>query len=108
MSDEEAKLVFKSNVREWADKLDIQIKSVTVRPMSNKWASCSTNGNLTFNAELLDLDRELCDYVIVHELLHFYVPNHGKLWRSLMMAHLGDYQSKEAALRKSAGQNSLG
>jgi HsdM N-terminal domain/Protein of unknown function DUF45 len=26
--------------------------------------------------------------VIVHELLHFSVPNHGKLWKSLMRAHL--------------------
>ncbi len=99
MPHEKAKLAFKSSVREWADKLDIQIKSLTVRPMSNKWASCSTNGNLTFNAELLELDQELCNYVIVHELLHFYVPNHGKLWKSLMMAHLGDYQRLESRMR---------
>jgi hypothetical protein len=37
-------------------------------------------------------DRELGDYVIVHELLHFSVPNHGKLWKSLMRAHLGDWE----------------
>lgn len=98
MSDKQAKLAFKSNVREWADKLDIQIKSLTVRPMSNKWASCSTNGNLTFNSELLEMDQDLRDYVIVHELLHFHVPNHGKLWKSLMMAHLGNYQIIEEKL----------
>ena len=39
---------------------------------------------LIFNTELLDLDEDLGDYVIVHELLHFRVPNHGKLWKSLM------------------------
>jgi predicted metal-dependent hydrolase len=33
------------------------------------------------------LHRELADYVIVHELLHLYVPNHGKLWKSLMRAN---------------------
>ena len=47
-------------------------------------------GNLNFNAKLLELDREIGDYVIVHELLHFSVPNHGQLWKSLMRAHLGD------------------
>lgn len=98
MSDTQAKLIFKANVREWADKLDVRINSLTVRPMTNKWASCSTNGNLTFNSELLELDQELCDYVIVHELLHFSVPNHGALWKSLMTAHLGDYQRLEARL----------
>jgi predicted metal-dependent hydrolase len=36
--------------------------------------------------------------VIVHELLHFNVPNHGKLWKSPMTAHLGDYQKLEQRL----------
>jgi hypothetical protein len=55
---------------------------------------------LSFNDELLSLDRQLGDYVIVHELLHFSVPNHGKLWKSLMRAHLGDYEGLEARLRR--------
>ena len=93
-----AKLAFKSSVRNWADKLDVEVRSLTVRPMRNKWASCSSNGNLTFNSELLELDDELCSYVIVHELLHFYVPNHGRLWKSLMTAHLGDYRVVEQRL----------
>jgi len=67
--------------------------------MRNKWASCSTAGNLHFDAGLLSLDRELGDYVIVHELLHFSVPNHGKLWKSLMHAHVGDYVRLEKRLR---------
>ena len=81
---------FKTRVREWALKLDVRVQSITVRPMSNKWASCSTAGKLNFNSELLSFDSDVADYVIVHELLHFCVPNHGKLWKSLMRAHLGD------------------
>jgi predicted metal-dependent hydrolase len=94
---------FKERVREWAKKLDIEINSLAVRPMKNKWASCSTNGNLNFNVELLDLDKEIGDYVIVHELLHSSVPNHGKLWKSLMTAHLGDYETVEKRLVGLAG-----
>lgn len=91
---------FKARVLEWADKLDVRVRSLAVRPMKNKWASCSTRGNLNFSTELLPLEKTLGDYVIVHELLHFSVPNHGKLWKSLMRAHLGDYESLEARLRK--------
>jgi predicted metal-dependent hydrolase len=68
--------------------------------MKNKWASCSTSGNLNFNTELLSLDRDVGDYVIVHELLHFVVPHHGKLWKSLMRAHLGDYERLDSKLKK--------
>lgn len=96
----QSKSAFKAQVREWAEKLDIHVEFLAVRPMTNKWASCSTSGNLNFNAELLTFDRELSDYVIVHELLHFFVPNHGRLWKSLMRAHLGDYEKTEALFRE--------
>ena len=91
---------FKRRVIEWAEKLDVKVRSLAVRPMKSKWASCSTAGNFTFNAELLTFDRSVADYVIVHELLHFFAPNHGKLWKSLMRAHLGDYEKARVELEK--------
>ena len=94
------KIEFKARVREFAGKMDIEVKVLAIRPMKNKWASCSTDGNLNFNKELLDMDKEIGDYVIVHELLHFNVPNHGKLWKSLMTAYLGDYEKIEKKLGK--------
>jgi predicted metal-dependent hydrolase len=39
------------------------------------------------------------DYVIVHELLHFFVPNHGRLWKSLMRAYLGEFEQIEKRLK---------
>jgi len=68
-------------------------ESWEVVEMRRKWASCSTAGTLSFNDELLGMPQDLGDYVIVHELLHFPVPNHGKLWKSLMRVHLGEYES---------------
>jgi predicted metal-dependent hydrolase len=93
---------FKERVRHWAGRLDVQVQSLALRPMKNKWASCSTNGNLNFNNELLDLDRDMGEYVIVHELLHFVVPHHGKLWKSLMRAYLGDYEKLDRRLKSTA------
>lgn len=90
---------FKARVLEWAGKLDVNAHSIYVRPMSRKWASCSTAGTLSFNDELLGMDTKLGDYVIVHELLHFSVPNHGKLWKMLMRAHLGDWEKTEQLLK---------
>lgn len=97
---EVAKHIFKQRVREWAQKLDVKVVWLGMRPMRTKWASCSTNGHLNFNAELLNLDQSLWDYVIVHELLHFTVPNHGKLWKALMRAHLGEWEQAEERLKR--------
>jgi predicted metal-dependent hydrolase len=99
---------FKARVMEWAAKLDVRVRGLYLRPMRNKWASCSVAGTLSFNDELLKLERRLGDYVIVHELLHFHVPNHGKLWKSLMRAHLGDYERMEARVKEAASRARAG
>ena len=76
--------------------------------MKNKWASFTAASRLLiFNAGLLNMDKKLGDYVIVHELLHFSVPNHGKLWKRLMRAHLGDYEVLEARLKKEIGPDTF-
>ena len=98
---------FKDRVKEVAGKMDIQVKTLALRPMKNKWASCSTDGNLNFNKQLLNLNKELGDYVIVHELLHFNVPNHGKLWKSLMTAYLDDYEKIEIKLKRIATEENI-
>jgi hypothetical protein len=101
MSKWNSKEEFKARVFEWAQKLDVQVRVISMRAMKNKWASYTqANDLLIFNAELLDMDQEIGDYVIVHELLHFRTPNHGKLFKSLMRAHLGDYERIEARLQE--------
>lgn len=67
--------------------------------MGRKWASMSTAGNLTLNSELLDLPRELGEYVVVHELAHVLAPNHGKVFKSFMYAYLPDWKECEQRLR---------
>jgi predicted metal-dependent hydrolase len=72
----------------------------------SRYGRCGGNGRVvrppTFDESLLSKSGELQDYVIVHELLHVSVPNHGKLWKSLMRAHLGDYETYEEELRTKA------
>lgn len=97
---------FERRVQRWASRLDTPVRAVTVRKMRNKWASCSTAGRLTFDELLLAQPGELQDYAIVHELLHIHVPNHGKLWKSLMRAHLGDYEALERRLQRAEEKRS--
>jgi predicted metal-dependent hydrolase len=58
--------------------------------MRRKWASCSSNGRFTFNTDLLSESATFRRVVIVHELLHLEVPNHGKVFRSLLMTYLAN------------------
>jgi predicted metal-dependent hydrolase len=98
--------LFAARTREWAARLDVQVRAVSIRKMRTKWASCSTAARLTFDESLLEQSRDLQDYVIVHELLHVQVPNHGRLWKSLMRAHLGDYEALERRLQRALNHGS--
>ncbi len=52
--------------------------------MKNKWASCTPSGRVYFSADLMEQPHRFREVVIVHELLHLRIPNHGKLFKSLM------------------------
>jgi predicted metal-dependent hydrolase len=80
--------LFKTEVRAWARRIGVAPRAIHVRPMSRKWASCSSNGRLTFSADLLRQPAAFRAEVCIHELLHLKVPNHGRLFRALLRAHL--------------------
>jgi predicted metal-dependent hydrolase len=61
--------------------------------MTRKWGSCSTTGIVTLARDLDDQDTGFQDFVIVHELLHLKVPNHGRLFKALMTAHVPGWRS---------------
>lgn len=86
--------VFLSEIKAWSHRIGVEPKEVHVRPMSRKWGSCSTSGRLSFNAELLTKDAEFRRRVIVEELLHLKVPNHGKLFKRLLGAYLASTEHK--------------
>ena len=83
--------VLKAEVQTWARRMGVEPKEVHLRPMRRKWASCSSIGRLTFSADLLRQPASFRAEVIVHELLHLKVPNHGPLFRSLLRAYLSEY-----------------
>ncbi|HVC22729.1 MAG TPA: M48 family metallopeptidase [Candidatus Dormibacteraeota bacterium] len=80
--------MFKSEVRAWATRLDVGPAEVRLTVMSRKWASCSTRGRVTFSTEVLSQPEGFRCEVILHELLHLKVPNHGPLFRALLSTHL--------------------
>lgn len=79
---------FKREVHTWARRIGVQPKEVHLRQLKSKQASCSPHGRLTFNLDLLNAPPSTRAEAIVHELVHLKVPNHGKLFKSIVNAHL--------------------
>lgn len=79
---------FKTFVAAWAERINVQPRRVQVQVMTRKWASCSTTGTVTFAIDLLSEPEVFREYVVVHELLHLIVANHGRVFRSLLRTYL--------------------
>ncbi len=50
---------------------------VTFRTQKSRWGSCSARNNLSLNLKLALLPERLLDLVLLHELVHTEIKNHG-------------------------------
>lgn len=79
---------FRQRIDVWAARIKVRPAQIRIQKMTRKWASCSTKGWVTFADDLINESKNFQDYVIVHELLHLRLANHGKLFKSLLAAYV--------------------
>ncbi len=74
--------------------------SLKIRKMRTRWGVCNTKAKtITLNSELLKKDVSLIDYVIIHEMAHFYEGNHGKKFWAIVAEALPDYKERRKKLK---------
>lgn len=79
---------FRARVTHWEAIIRITLRQVRLQSMRRKWASSSTRGTVSFSRDLLRRTRRFQDEVIVHELVHLRVPNHGRLFKRMVSSFL--------------------
>lgn len=87
-------------IHEWARKLGLQPKRIQFRDMRRKWGSCSSVGNVTLSTRLTWLPTHLAEYVVLHELVHLRVFNHGKEFKAMMSEYMVDWREREKELNQ--------
>jgi predicted metal-dependent hydrolase len=103
--DDRARL--RKRVDQWARRVKVVPRVVRIQPMIRKWGSCSTKGTITLADDLVDESLGFQDFVIVHELLHLRVPNHGKLFKAMLSAHVPSWRNESITKRAHARIASL-
>lgn len=73
--------------------------SIRIRKMKTRWGVCNrANNTITLNSELLKKKIYLIDYVIIHELCHFYEANHSKRFWEHVEKYYPDYKNARKEL----------
>lgn len=77
----------------------LAVARVTVRSQRSRWGSCSRDGNIALNWRLLQMPVDVCEYVLLHELMHLRQPNHSARFWAEVEAVCPDYATARAWLR---------
>ncbi|MHB0959283.1 MAG: M48 family metallopeptidase [Pirellulaceae bacterium] len=89
--------LFKAMVAK-AERHGIAADSFEIRRMKNRWGSCTPEGRILLNPDLIIAPKMCIEYVIVHELCHLKEPNHGSGFYRLLQATMPDWERRRERL----------
>lgn len=95
----EAEALLPQRLQALSSQTGLEFTKVDVKQLKSRWGSCNSDKEIILNLFLMQLPWHLIDYVLVHELTHTKVMQHGApFWRE-MERHLPAARS----LRKQIG-----
>ena len=71
-----------------------------IKKIKTAWGTCTSNKNITINSELMKYDREVIQYVVLHEICHLKYMNHSKKFWDMVAKYMPDYKEAEKELKK--------
>ncbi len=78
----------------------VRYSGLTIRAQRTRWASCSSNGRMSFNWRLLLAPAEVLDYVVEHEVCHLSVLDHSPRFWALLESRMPGWRAHSAWLRR--------
>ena len=89
-------------IRNWEQRLNVRLKGYYLRRMKTRWGTCNyRTKHIRLNTELVTKASHLLEYVLVHEMVHLIVPNHGPRFVDLMNEHYPAWREARAELNAS-------
>lgn len=82
-----------------AGRHGLAIGRVTIRNQQSRWGSCSRHGAIALNFRLVQVPPEVCEYVLLHELMHIRQPNHSRRFWRLVQDACPEFREAERWLR---------
>lgn len=94
-----ARAEFAPWLRELSFEINLPFNRISIRGQRTRWASCSTQRNISLNYKLLFLPPDLVHYVFVHELCHTIHMNHSAAFWRLVEDKQPSYQHHRDHIR---------
>lgn len=97
---EQTNRIFKEEVERYKKIISTPKFTLKIRKMKTRWGVCNYRTNtITLNSELIKYKKADLQYVIVHEMCHFYHHNHGSLFWNTVNLYYPDYKNARKDLK---------
>lgn len=91
----------RSLLDKWEPIMGVEVQRVTLQAMTTRWGSCTPlRRRIRLNTELFRRSPECLEYVLVHELAHFFARGHGAAFKKVMDRYLPNWRELRAGLNK--------
>lgn len=87
-------------LRQVSQEFALPCNRISVRGQKTRWASCSSQQNISLNYKLLFLPPELVRYVFIHELCHILQMDHSPAFWALVQEREPNYAQLDTDLRR--------
>lgn len=85
----------------WEKKTGLYCDSWQTKYMTTRWGTCNTNTKkLWFNLQLAKKPIECIEYIILHELAHLKVKNHGDDFIAILDSHMPYWRETKKRLNE--------
>jgi len=91
---------FSERVGYFAPKVGVKVTAIKVKDMGYRWASCGKNSRLNIHWKCMMAPPKIIDYIVVHELCHFYQRNHTDAFWNEVDKVMSDYRDRKKWLRR--------
>ena len=83
----------------WSERMGLRPTGVKITAARTRYGSCSGRNSLCFSCFLANAPEAAVDLVVVHELCHIRVKNHGPDFYALLERTLPDWRERKRLLR---------
>lgn len=85
----------------WSSIVGVRVAGWRIRKMSSRWGSCDPEARrICVNLQLAQELPQHLEYIVVHELVHFWEPSHDRDFARLMDRLLPEWRARRRALNK--------
>jgi predicted metal-dependent hydrolase len=83
----------------WQSVVGAEVADCRVKKMKTKWGSCNAQARrIWLNLELVKKPVGCVEYILVHEMIHFFERHHNERFRELIDRYMPDWRTRRDQL----------